>query len=416
VKSEARNPKLKGRPVQRLIRPLIHRLHAYVPGEQPKVKGLIKLNTNENPFPPSPKVLAAIRAAVDGRLRLYPNPTAQPLREKLAKLHGCRVEQIIAGNGSDELLAMAVRCFVESLGSSLTSFPPARRSPARRDEGGSSSSIVQYFTPSYSLYPVLADIHGARKNPVPLSQDFTWPSVLGGMARRNNRGDPPSSRRAGLRRAGKESPLPWDFRAALTFITTPNAPSGRGYTTAQLESLCRAQTGVVVLDEAYVDFADEHSLSLALKYPHVLVARTFSKAYSLCFQRVGYMIGHPELITALDKIRDSYNVNGLGQVAAVATLDDLPYYRRNFRKIIATRQRLSRELKDLGFEVFPSQTNFILVKPPRFSAQEWLGKLRERKILVRWFDHPEVRDYLRITIGTDQEAEALARAVKAILR
>ncbi len=207
----------------------------------------------------------------------------------------------------------------------------------------------------------------------------------------------------------------WDFRAALTIITTPNAPSGRGYSTAELEALCRAQKGVVILDEAYVDFAREHALGLALKYPHVLVARTFSKAYSLCFQRVGYFVGHPALIAALHKLRDSYNVNGLGQIAALATLGDLPYYRANFRKIIRTREWLSRALAQLGFEVFPSQTNFILVRPPRFPAQTWLRRLRQRRILVRWFDQPEVRPFLRITIGTPEEASALLAACKQIL-
>jgi histidinol-phosphate aminotransferase len=174
--------------------------------------------------------------------------------------------------------------------------------------------------------------------------------------------------------------------------------------------------GVVVLDEAYVDFAEENAMRLALKYPHVIASRTFSKAYSLCFQRVGYFVGHPELIAALDKIRDSYNVNGLGQIAAGATLDDLPYYRANFQKIISTREELSRALTCLGFRVLPSETNFILVKPPLFPAQEWLQKLRDRKILVRWFSQPEVKDFLRITIGTPAEAQALIRAAKAILR
>src|ERR1035441_7640741 len=371
-----------------LIRPLVRGLHPYVPGEQPKIKGLIKLNTNENPYPPSPRVLAATRATVDGRLRLYPNPMAQVLREKLARVHGCRPENIIVGNGSDELLAMAVRAFVEpevGLGSRLSR---AGGTPAPL----CSESLVQFFTPSYSLYPVLADIHGAARNAVPLSADFALPSL------------------AELRRARQ-----WDFRAALTFVTTPNAPSGRGYSTAKLEELCRAQKGVVLLDEAYVDFASENALALALKYPHVLVARTFSKAYSLCFQRVGYCVGHPALIAALHKIRDSYNVNGLGQVAALATLEDLPTYRANFRRIIATREHLSRELDALDFRVFPSQTNFILVRPPKFSAQTWLQKLRNRKILVRWFSDPLVRNYLRITIGTPEEAAALVKAAKAVL-
>jgi len=170
-----------------------------------------------------------------------------------------------------------------------------------------------------------------------------------------------------------------------------------------------------VLDEAYVDFAAENALALALKYPHVLVARTFSKAYSLCFQRVGYLVGHPELIAALDKIRDSYNVNGLGQIAAEATLDHLDYYRANFEKIIATRAALSRDLTALGFQVLPSQANFILVKPPGFAAEAWLEKLRAEKILVRWFRAPEVKDFLRITIGTPDEAAALVKAVRKLV-
>jgi histidinol-phosphate aminotransferase len=367
-----------------LIRPLVRDLHAYVPGEQPKIKGLIKLNTNENPYSPSPRVLAAVKAAVDGRLRLYPNPTAQGLREKLARLHGCKPENIIVGNGSDELLALAVRGFVE----------PRENSEDGRIifQGRPGKFTVQYFTPSYSLYPVLADIHGTAKTAVLLKPDFSLPGVR--ELKRNKQ---------------------WGFDAALTFITTPNAPSGRGYKTTELEKLCRAHKGVMVLDEAYVDFARENALKLALKFPHVLVARTFSKAYSLCFQRVGYFVGNVELIAALDKIRDSYNVNGLGQVAAVATLDDLKFYRANFKKIVTTREWLSRELTDLGFHVLPSQTNFILAKPPLFPAKEWLQKLRDRKILVRWFNAPEVRDYLRITVGTPAEATALVQAIRKTL-
>jgi histidinol-phosphate aminotransferase len=365
----------------KLIRPLVHKLHPYVYGEQPKIKGLIKLNTNENPFPPSPKVLRATKAAVDGRLRLYPNPTAQVLREKLAKLHKCKPDNIIIGNGSDELLALAVRCFTEP------------NSKLKTQNSTLAKATVQYFTPSYSLYPVLAEIHGAAKNEVPLKSNFNLPSV------------------ADLKK-GKA----WDFNAALTFVTTPNAPSGCGYRTSELEKLCRAQKGVVILDEAYVDFASENAMKLGLKYPHVLVARTFSKAYSLCFQRVGYFIGHEELITALHKIRDSYNVNGLGQIAAEATLDDLKFYRANFKKIIASREWLSRELTLLGFRVFPSQTNFVLVIPPLFAAKDWLQKLRDQKILVRWFSSPGVNHYLRITIGTQKEMAALVRAASKILR
>jgi histidinol-phosphate aminotransferase len=339
-------------------------LHPYVPGEQPKVPGLTKLNTNENPYPPSPKVLAAVKAAVDGRLRLYPNPTAELLREKLAKFHGCVAENIIVGNGSDELLALATRAFVEP------------------------GQIIQFFTPCYSLYPVLAEIHGARCRAVPLGQDFALP------AKEESR---------------KE-------RAALTFVTTPNAPGGRGYTTRELEQVCRARKGVVVLDEAYADFARENALSLALKFPHVIVARTFSKGYSLCFQRVGYFVGPGALIEALQKIRDSYNVNGLGQIAALATLEELPYYRENFKRIISTREKLSEDLRALGFVVPPSQTNFIFTRPPVFPARDWLEKLRQKRVLVRWFDAPATRDFLRITIGTGAQAETLMRAAKSVLR
>jgi histidinol-phosphate aminotransferase len=371
--------------LQSLVRPRIQRLQAYVPGEQPKIKGLIKLNTNENPYPPSPKVLAAVQAAVDSRLRLYPNPSADALREKLARLHGCRVENLIVGNGSDELLALATRTFVEPVAvmsgrlSSRYLLPPPK-------------GTVQFFTPSYSLYPVLAEIHGAATNAVSLKTDFSLPS--------------------GTRRRREQQ---WSIAAALTFITTPNAPTGRGYATAELEALCAEQNGVVVLDEAYADFAEENALPLGLKRPNVLIARTFSKAYSLCFQRVGYFVGHPELIAALHKVRDSYNVNGLGQVAAAATLDDLPYYRANFRRLIAVREQTARELAELGFEVLPSQTNFLLTRPPQFPASEWLQNLREAKILVRWFDQPVIRDYLRITIGTDDEMAALAKATRKIL-
>jgi histidinol-phosphate aminotransferase len=334
------------------IRPLVESLHAYVPGEQPKIPGLIKLNTNENPYPPSPKVIRAVKAAVDGRLRLYPNPTAGVLRERLAKLHRCRPENVIVGNGSDELLAMAVRAFVE----------PETSTDAGRCQG---------FSPSYSLYPVIARQHGASWSSVPLMPDFTLPPLQG------------------LKFMGD-----WSFDAALTFVTTPNAPSGSGYDVKVLAALCRQLTGVVILDEAYVDFASQNAMALATKLPNVLVSRTFSKGYSLCFQRVGYFVGPRALIAALD---------------------DLPYYRRNFRRVIATRTRLAARLTALGFQVLPSETNFLFVRPPVFSAKAWLGKLRAKKILVRWFDQPETRDYLRITVGTDAEADAVVAAATSFL-
>ena len=367
------------RPVAKMVRPMVRSLHAYVPGEQPKVRGLIKLNTNENPYPPAPAVLRAVRRAADARLRLYPNPTSAALREKLARLHGCQPSNVFVGNGSDEVLACLIRVFVE----------PASALPARQEN----RATVQYLWPCYSLYPVLAETHEALPRPVPLGADFALPTV------------------SALRKGRT-----WRFDAALSLVTTPNAPSGRGYSRVELEALCEAQRGPLVLDEAYVDFAREHALDLALRHPHVVVTRTFSKSYSLCFQRVGYCVAHADVVEALDKVRDSYNVNGLGQVAAEATLDCLPYYRRNFARVIRTRERLRRELGGIGWEVLPSDTNFLLVRPSGPSAQEWLGLLRDRKILVRWFSTPQLAPYLRITVGMDAEADALLRAVGMIRR
>lgn len=365
-----RNPSGSHYRTRPLVRPLVSALKAYVPGEQPKIKGLIKLNTNENPYPPSPKVLRAVQQAIDDRLRLYPNPTAEPLRQALAKFHQCTSDNVIVGNGSDELLAMSTRAFVE---------------PGK----GKSENKVQFFVPSYSLYPVLADIHGAEKAPVALRSDFSIPEL---------------------------EQSEWDFEAPLSLITTPNAPSGRGYSIRELQRLCQAQQGVVVLDEAYVDFSTHDAMVLARKLPNVLVARTFSKGYSLCFLRVGYMIGPKPLIAALDKIRDSYNVNGLAQVAALATLKHRNYYQGNFRRIIKTRQQLAGALVTSGFKVFPSETNFLLVKPPGFSAERWLHELRKQKILARWFHAPEVRDCLRITVGTEEQMASLLRTIEKILK
>lgn len=362
-----------------MVRPLVRALHAYVPGEQPKVRGLVKLNTNENPYPPAPAVLRAVRKASDARLRLYPNPASAGLRDKLARLHGCSPGHLFVGNGSDEVLACLIRAFVE----------PVSAVSNRR----LALATVQYLWPCYSLYPVLAETHGARAHAVPLGPDFSLPT--------------PSQ----LKRGGA-----WLPDAALSIVTTPNAPSGRGYTRAELEALCVAQRRPIVLDEAYVDFAREDALPLALKHPHVIVTRTFSKAYSLCFQRVGYCVAHPDVVAALDKVRDSYNVNGLGQVAAEATLDHLPYYRRNFARVLRTRERLRRELAGMGWLVLPSDTNFLLAQPPGPPAATWLDLLRDRRILVRWFSSAQLAPYLRITVGTDADADALLKAVAAIQR
>ena len=360
------------------IRPLVRKLHGYVPGEQPRVRGLIKLTTNENPAPPSPKVIRAIRSAADERLRLYPNPSAQPLREALAKFHSCKPENIIVGNGSDELLALATRAFVE---------PRQQGTQTKRQVA---RQTIQYFTPSYSLYPILANIHGAHRNEFKLPHSFELP---GNDALRTGN---------------------WNFNAALSYITTPNAPSGRGYATRALAKLCEAQKGVTILDEAYADFATENAMRLTKRYSHLLVSRTFSKAYSLCFQRIGYFVGHPVLIEALDKIRDSYNVNGLGQAAALATLSDIDHYRKQFERIVELRAKTTESLEALGFEVIPSQTNFIFARRTGLIAADWFQQLRKRKILTRWFDSPKVRNWLRVTIGTEKEMRKFLAATRAI--
>ena len=370
--------KRKGNSPGQRIRPLVRKLHGYVPGEQPRVRGLIKLNTNENPAPPSPKVIRAIRSAADERLRLYPNPSAQPLREALAKFHGCKPENIIVGNGSDELLALATRAFVE---------PRQQGTQTRRQVA---RQTIQYFTPSYSLYPILANIHGAHRNEFKLPHSFELP---GNDALRTGN---------------------WNFNAALSYITTPNAPSGRGYATRALAKLCEAQKGVTILDEAYADFATENAMRLTKRYSHLLVSRTFSKAYSLCFQRIGYFVGHPLLINALDRIRDSYNVNGLGQAAALATLSDIDHYRKQFERIVELRAKTTESLEALGFEVIPSQTNFIFARPTGLIAADWFQQLRKRNILTRWFDSPKVRNWLRVTIGTETEMRKFLAATQAI--
>jgi len=357
------------------VRPLVEKLSPYVPGEQIIVPGLIRLNTNENPYPPAPEVLDTVRHAVDGRLSRYPNPGCDTLRAKLAKLHGCKVENILVGVGSDEVLEFAVRTFVEPEGKNVV--------PSR--------STVQFFDPSYSLYPVLAESAGTRINAVPLADGFRLPDV------------------ATLEKGGR-----WDFNAALTFITTPNAPTGRGYKTSDLESLCVRQNGVVILDEAYADFAKENAMELALKMPNVLVARTFSKAYCLCFQRVGYIVGPEHLISSMHKIRGSYNINGLGQVAAESTLDHLDYYRANFERIKATRAKICQWLNAHGFECEESCTNFLFARPTFMKAEDLFRELHSRNVLVRWWKMENVRDYLRITIGTEEEMQGFCKHVSEI--
>ncbi|HTS19335.1 MAG TPA: histidinol-phosphate transaminase [Verrucomicrobiae bacterium] len=349
-----------------LVRRQIERMSGYVPGEQPKVADLIKLNTNENPYPPSPKVLDALRGAIDGRLRLYPDPTSAGLRAKLGKIHGFEAEEIVIGNGCDDILNLCVRAFC-----------------------GECEKLA-YFWPSYSLYPVLANIQGATQIELPLDEEFqieAHPSML--------------ARLAGVK---------------LIFITQPNAPSGVWLQRAPLQRVIEETAGVVVIDEAYVDFASENCLDLVREYDNVIVARTFSKAFSFAGMRVGWAVGPRELIGALDKVKDSYNVSRLSQLGAEATLDEWDYFQANVKKICATRERTTSALAELGFFVYPSQTNFLFARPPAtVTAKQWFDGLRERKVLVRWWDADRIRDFARVSIGTDAEMDRFLNETSVIV-
>jgi histidinol-phosphate aminotransferase len=343
------------------VRRQVERMNGYVPGEQPKVAGLIKLNTNENPYPPSPKVLETIRAAVDAGLRLYPDPTASTLRHKLGKMHDFEAEEVIIGNGCDDILNLCVRAFC--------------------GEGDK----LAYCWPSYSLYPVLADIQGATPVELPLNDHFqikTHPAML---ARLDG--------------------------AKLVFITQPNAPSGVWLQKVELQRVIEETDGVVVIDEAYVDFAGDNCLEFAREYDNVIVARTLSKAFSFAGMRVGWAVGSKELVAGLNKVKDSYNVSRLAQIGAEATLDDWAYFEKNVQKIKATRQRVIGKLEEWKFFVYPSQTNFVFARPPApLTGRQWFERLREQKILVRWWDADRIRDFVRVTIGTDEEMDEFLEA------
>lgn len=343
-----------------LIRASVSRMTPYTPGEQPKEAGLIKLNTNENPYPPSPRVADALREAASDALRLYPDPMAVELRRAIAELHGCGIDHVFAGNGSDEILALCTRAFVESDG------------------------LIAWFDPSYSLYPVLTAIADVRSHTIPLRDDFQLP---------------PSSR--------LPSPI------SLLFITTPNAPTGMAYPRAEIEAWCAACPGVVVLDEAYVDFAPESFVDLALRLPNVLVSRSLSKSYSLAGLRLGYAIGPAPLIEALYKIKDSYNLDLLAQRLGLAAIRDQAWMLGNAQKIIATRARLAAALAARGWHVLPTATNFLFARPPGGDAKRIFDHLRARRILVRHFPGPRTGEYLRITIGTDAQMDALLAALDA---
>lgn len=353
----------------------IRKLHAYVPGEQPQTSRVVKLNTNENPYPPAQAVMQAIHDVTAEQLRRYPSPNARAFRETAAKVHNLTPEQVIATNGGDELLRLVITVFTQPTGG------------AQAGPGG-----VGTAEPSYSLYPVLADIHDTPMTGVPMNEDFSLPEDFA----------------AKLNAAG----------CRLAFIVNPHAPSGRLQPVEQLERIAREFEGVLVIDEAYVDFADHDALSLldpAKGLDNVLLLRTLSKGYSLAGLRFGYGLGHAGLIEAMDKARDSYNTDALSQAAAVAALQSRQDAQQSWQKVIAQRGRLTDELRSRRWQVLPSQSNFVLAQPPEAgpNARELYESLKAEGIFVRYFDQDRLRDKLRITVGTPEQNDELLAALIA---
>lgn len=339
----------------------------YVPGEQPPAGAkVIKLNTNENPYPPSPRVAEAIQAELAGggeRLRLYSDPKATALRQAAAEAYGFAVEQVLHGNGSDELLAMLCRAFV--------------------GEG----QVIAYAYPTYVLYETLAHAQGARILAFDYDRDFNLPRQLFGCG------------------------------AQLVFVASPNSPSGTVYSRAQLTELARSlRDGVLAVDEAYIPFADGNSLSLAQELGNVVVLRTFSKSHSLAGMRLGLLFGGQELVAQLWKVKDSYNLDRLAIAAGAAALRDPEWTAANIRKVRATRERLSKALAALGLGVLPSQSNFIFARMKDAATAAGAYRfLKERGILIRYFPARLLDDGVRISIGTDAEVDALLAALKEYL-
>lgn len=347
--------------MKNLIRKSVQDMDGYVPGEQPKGSDIIKLNTNENPYLPSPDVQDILQMVDISMLSRYPDPVCLEVRKVIAELHGCNVENVFVGNGSDELLALSIRAFVERDGS------------------------VGYFDPSYSLYPILVDIEDVEKKPVSLGAGFSWQ-------------------------------MPKGYAASLFLLTNPNAPTSLKFNRSSIEAFVKDFQGVVLVDEAYADFADENCMELALENPNMLVARTLSKSYSLAGIRLGYCVGPAELIGALYKIKDSYNVNYLTQEIARVAILDQDTMKANVSAIVETRRIVAEKLSEFGFEVSASQTNFLWVKPLGIAAESLFNRLRKKNIIVRYFGSDErTKDYLRITIGTAPEMLKFLDAVEEII-
>jgi histidinol-phosphate aminotransferase len=346
------------------LRANIAAMKGYIPGFQPAdEQAFIKLNTNENPYPPSPEVVRAILAELgaDGeRLRKYPSASSQKLREAAGELYGFDPSWIVMANGSDELLNNLIRAFA--------------------GEG----EEIGYVHPSYSYYATLAEIQGARVRTFGLTPDF------------------------------RVADFPGSYAGKLFFLTTPNSPLGFAFPIDYIVELAGRVQGMLVVDEAYADFAGVNALELVREFDNVVITRTLSKSYSLAGMRLGFAVARPEVIAALDKIRDHYNLDRLAQAACIAALQDQEYFRECTRRICATREWFTAELNGLGYAVIPSRGNYVFAAPPDRDGERVYEGLFDRKILVRHLSDPLLKHGLRISIGTREEMGKTLAALKEI--
>ena len=345
------------------LRPCIRKMAAYVPGEQPREGAFIKLNTNENPYPPSPRVFEALHAALTGdRLRKYPDPLGIHFRQTAGRVLGVDPDSILIGNGSDDILTILTRAFV----------PEGR--------------FVVSPTPSYLLYDTLASLQGGRLRTVPFTADWKLPH-------------------------------PWPVKGAdLTFLANPNSPSGTIISLAEINQLRADMKGPLVIDEAYADFAENNALELLKRGANdIVITRSFSKSYSLAGIRFGFAVGDPALIRQLYKVKDSYNCDVLSLIAAAAAIEDQEYFLNVRKRILTTRDRMEKSLAALGFIVCPSQANFVWCQRKDRHIKPIYEELKERNILVRYMNYEGYGDGLRISVGTEEEIDRLLAELKTIL-
>ena len=344
---------------------LVQNLDPYVPGEQPKDKTYIKLNTNENPYPPSPHVVAAIKQAANENLRLYPTPTCNELRTTIAHYHGLKAEQIFVGNGSDELLAFSFLAF----------FNP--------------DSAILFPDITYSFYPVYCALFRIDYTLVSLNEDFSIPTE---KFLRENGG---------------------------IIFPNPNAPTGKSLGLQSIAKIAEHNKDqVVIIDEAYIDFGGESAVKLIEHYPNLLIIQTLSKSRSLAGLRVGFAMGHKDLIEALDRVKNSINSYTLDRIALAGALEsfkDEGYFQDARQKVIATREKTALRLETMGFYIIPSKANFIFISHPSISAERLYQQLREKGILVRYFNKARIDNFLRVSIGTEEEMEHLIQRVTEIV-